>query len=355
MARAPTKQDSGGIISSVYDDLAEAGADFVEAVPRSVEDTVRSTIAWGELFTGRADAYVRRYHDITVPEYRVVSGKIERTAGTVNTPVREYLNNLHSNRANIAPRWRRGLKDFLLNNPDILFKGQFDVVSKGDTLAVARDGVKFFSVSKAVVSTCFFGKATPEMLAGTIELLAVWVLYCREIRGLDKKKIRVGWHEDKARKSELHEYDIGDLQTMVDSFLGVDCNGFTGRYLKAKFPWLAIEPGTTEETYVKDETKVRKKLEDIRVDDTAVFNKNNSYHHVAMVSLVLSRTADEARLMLSESRSQHLEHGGPQTNVWVVKPQRDKAGKPIEGKFDIEGRDKEKFVKFVEPHSPGKK
>jgi hypothetical protein len=73
-----------------------------------------------------------------------------------------------------------------------------------------------------------------------------------------------------------------------------------------------------------------------------------------MVSMVVSRTADEARLLLSESRTQHMIGGGPRSDLWLVKPQR--AGKNgdgdiIEGQFDILGRDKEKFIKFVAPHS----
>lgn len=355
MGRPPEKRSKAteGAVSSMFADVVDAAGDIVEiaeSTPESVEETVRSTIAYAKLFTGTANEYVRRFHDIEVPEYRVDGGKIERLATTVNTPVREYLNDRFKNFAKIKPAKRRGLKDFLLSNPATIFKGQFEVASKGDVLSVGRDGRNILTISKAQVSTCFYGKGTPEMLAKTIELLGIWVLYCREIRKIDTKKIRTKWKEMGVWHQETFEHEIGDLQTMVDGYLGIDCNGFTGRYLKAKFPWLQIDPNTTEESYVKEKTAIRKKLEDIRVDDTAVFN-DGSFHHVAMVSQVLRRTPEEMQLTLSESRSGQDRHGGPQTNIWIVRPQLDKKKTPVEGKFEVVGRTGEKFVNFVAPHS----
>jgi hypothetical protein len=105
---------------------------------------------------------------------------------------------------------------------------------------------------------------------------------------------------------------------------------------------------------VKDETHVRKKLEDIRSDDTAVFN-DGSYHHVATVGQILNRTPDELRLLLSESRTKEVRHGGPQSNIWIVRPQLDSKKKPVESKFDVVGRTGETFVKFVEPYSVERK
>lgn len=73
-----------------------------------------------------------------------------------------------------------------------------------------------------------------------------------------------------------------------------------------------------------------------------------------MVSMVVTRSADEARVILSESRTQHMMAGGPRSDLWLVKPQRTgkkEDGDLIEGQFDVLGRDKEKFVKFVAPHS----
>jgi hypothetical protein len=354
---APPEKGTGGPISSMYGDLEEAIEDIVEVVgstPEAAEETVRATIAYAELFAGGANEYVQRFHDIKVPDYRVDAGKIEKSGATVNTPVREYLNNRLKNFAKLRPEMRLGLKDFLLSNPATIFKGQFKVARDGDGMTVSRDGLEVLSVRISQVSSCFYGKGTPDMLAKTIELLGIWVLYCREIRKIDKKKIPTKWKDKEGWHKETFEHEIEDLPTMVGRYLGIDCNGFTGRYWKAKFPWLEIDPGTTEEAYVKDETHVRKKLEDIRSDDTAVFN-DGSYHHVATVGQILNRTPDELRLLLSESRTKEVRHGGPQSNIWVVRPQRDSKKKPVESKFDVVGRTGETFVKFVEPYSVERK
>jgi hypothetical protein len=352
MAR-PSEKRPGGI-ASLYEglvDLVEEVVELADATPEAVGDTVRSTIAYGELITGGAQEYVQRFHGVTVPEYGVEGGKIMKLATAIGTPVREYLNNSHSNRANNIPAKRRALKDFLLSNPGTLLKGQFDIASHGDTMTISRDGRSILAVSKAQVSTCFYGKGTPEMLAKTIELLGIWVVYSREIRKIDAKKLRVKWTDKEGKQhDEKLDVAIDDLPTMVDSYLGVDCNGFTGRYWKAKYPWLEVDPGNTEESYVQDETHLRKTLAEIRVDDCAVLN-NGGFHHVAIVSQVLTRTADELRVMLSESRSAELEHGGPQSNIWVVRPKFDVKKKPIESKFKIDGRPGETFINFTAPHS----
>ncbi len=153
-----------------------------------------------------------------------------------------------------------------------------------------------------------------------------------------------------------HNFAIEDLQTMVDDYLGVDCNGFTGRYLNAKFRALKVTAQTTEEEYVSGKAALphlRQTVGDIKADDTVVFN-NGSYHHVAMVGAVLQFTAREALVILAESRTAHMLHGGPQSNIWRVRQhevlKRAKpTGKFIEGKFNIIGRGGDTFVKIVAP------
>ncbi len=329
-------------------------------------DAIASTIDFIMLCTGAAGEYVDRYHAIHVPEYRLNAGRIEKTAKKINVPVREYLNRRFTNHAGITPNIRLGLKDFLLSSLGAFFAGHLKVESKSDTLTISRDGITLLSVSKATVSSCFYGKGTPEMLAQTIELLGLWILFCHEVKEIERKTLTVGhWEVEKGKKVKKtfsHTYEIEDLQTMADSYLGVDCNGFTGRYLKAKYRWLDISPDTTEESYVsggghgkgpgKDESHLRKKPADITIDDTAVFN-NGSYHHVAMVSQILLRADDHVLLTLAESRSAQERHGGPQQNVWRVEPkrkqQRDGKGAVIEGKFKLAGRPGD-TVEFVAPH-----
>lgn len=304
-------------------------------------DAVEAMIGRAELFVGNAAQYVDNYHKIEVPEYVVDAGQIKKATTMINTPVREYLNQRYLNHAKISPKVRLRLKDLLLFNLDAVFKGHLDVagIKRSPTLTISKDGKALLTVRKGEVATCFYGKGTPKMLAKTIELMQLWIVVCTEILKKDSVKVKAG--------GEQHTIEIEDLQTMVDSFLGVDCNGFTGHYLKAKFPALRISSGTHEYVYASEEAFNRKKIADIKVDDTAVMYRKGHYHHVAMVSQVLWYHPDEMLLMLAESRTMDMVHGGPQVNMWHVKQQFEKK-KPKEGKFDIATR-AESFVKFVSP------
>ncbi len=314
--------------------------------------------AVSRLLFSTASDYVRNYHSIQVPEYRVVSGQIEKTSTMINTPVREYLNNRHTNRAGLAPHVRRRLKDHLLSiDLSYLFKGHFEVDTQGNVLTISKGGATILSVNKLAVGSCFYGKGSPAMLAQAIELLGLWTVFRAEILNQDKKVLKgtftTGKGEDKRKVPFEHAYEIDDLQTMVDSYLGVDCNGFTGRYLKAKFPSLNVSPDTEEEAYVSRTADLRKPVADIpylrktvaeiAVNDTAVFNKGGRYHHVAMVSQVMPFSDNEMQVALAESRTATMVHGGPQVNLFRVRRQKQ------EGNFDVVGRVGESFARFVSP------
>jgi hypothetical protein len=329
----PRSPDADSVLDLT--DLPEA---IVDTATEAAE-TLEAMLERAELFAGNAAHYVKKYHGIEVPEYVVDKGEIKKTATMINTPVREYLNQRYQNRAKISPKVRLRLKDILLYGLDGVFKGHLEVagIKKSPTLTISKDGKLLLTVRKGHVATCFYGKGTPKMLAKTIELLQLWIVVCTEILEKDTIKVKAG--------GEPHTIEIEDLQTMVDSFLGVDCNGFTGHYLKAKFPALKVSPGTHEYVYASKEAFNRKKVTDIKVDDTAVLYKGGQYHHTAMVSQVLWYLADEMQVVLAEARG--TDEGGPQVNIWRVKQQSEK-GKPKEGKFDIVTR-KETFVKFVSP------
>jgi hypothetical protein len=311
---------------------------------------IHMVTTWGvtRLLFSTASDYVRNYHNIQVPEYRVVSGQVEKTAAMINTPVREYLNDRHTNRAGLAPHVRIRLKDHLLSaDLGYLFKGRLDVRSQDNWLTISKGSEVLLSVNKLAVGTCFYGKGSPAMLAQAIELLGLWTLFRAEVLNQDKKVLKgtftTGKGEDKREVPFEHAYEIEDLQTMVDSYLGVDCNGFTGQYLKAKFPSLTVKPGTEEETYASKKDYLRKTVADIAVNDTAVFHNGGRYHHVAMVSQVVPLSDDEVQVALAESRSAGMVHGGPQVNLWRVRRQKEEA------KFDVIGRGGERFVRFVSP------
>lgn len=326
-------------------------SELVAQTGSAAGDSILEFVERGSLFAGNAMLFADTYNSIRVPRYRVSAGKIEQTAVMIAAPVREYANTRFKNRAGHRPFVRIGLKDILVFQLPAMLKGHFDVDSSGGALTIRKDGATLLSVGKAEVNASFNGKGSPRMMARTIELLQIWILLVRDVLGRSSVRSTI-WKDMKAKTKEPHDFAVEDLQTMVDDYLGVDCNGFTGHYLKAKFPALKVTSQTTEEAYASKELHNRKTVADIKVDDTAVFN-DGSYHHVAMVGAVLQYLPSEALLILSESRTQHMPRGGPQSNIWrvrqqVIKKGKDK-GKPAEGKFDIVGRGGDTFVKFVAP------
>lgn len=341
---------AGSVLDLTIRTLATLSDQFAEEVG-AIGDSIIEAVERGSLFAGNAIVFVDAYQNIEIPQYRVAAGKIERIAGMIRVPVREYANTRLTNRAGHKPFVRLGLKDELLFGLHDRAKGHLDVDSGDGTLTIRKDGATLLSVGMGEVAASFNGKGTPRMMAKSIELLQIWRLVCRDVLGLSTVRKNI-WKDKEARIKESHDYIVEDLQTMVDDYLGVDCNGFTGNYLKAKFPALSVTSQTTEESYVKKPEHVRKTIADIKVDDTAVFN-NGSYHHVAMVGAVLQYLPGEALLILSESRTSRMPRGGPQSNVWRVRQQEIKTGKgkgtPIEGKFDIVGRGGDTFVKFASP------
>ncbi|MBX3501339.1 MAG: hypothetical protein KF889_18020 [Alphaproteobacteria bacterium] len=325
-------------------------SDLAKEAASDAGDSIVELVERGGLFLGNAMLFVNAYHNITVSQYQAAAGKIERTAGTITVSVREYANTRLTNRAGNAPKVRLGLKDILLFQLPGMLKGHLDVDSRDRTLTISKDGKTLLSVGWGEVNASFNGKGSPRMMARTIELLQIWIVLCSEVLGRSTVRAKIG----KKDARETHDYAIEDLQTMVDDYLGVDCNGFTGLYLKAKFPKLTVTSQTTEEAYVSREAHNRKTPADIKADDIVAFN-DGSYHHVAMVGAVLMHLPGETLVILSEARSSSLVHGGPQSNLWRVRQHviKDSKGRPTgktaEGKFDIVGRGKDKFVKIASP------
>ena len=343
----PKRAGADSVLDLTVENFA-ALSDLAKEAGSAAGEAIAELLERGSLHVGNAMLFVTAYHNIAVPRYRVSAGKIERTADTITVPVREYANTRLTNRAGNAPLVRLGLKDILLFQLPGMLKGHLDVDSRDRTLTIRKDGATLLSVGWGEVNASFNGKGSPRMMARTIELLQILIVLCDEILGRSVVRIKIG----KTGEKESHDYAIEDLQTMVDDYLGVDCNGFTGLYLKAKFPKLSVTSQTTEEAYVSREAHNRKTVADIKADDIAVFN-DGSYHHVAMVGAVQRYLPSEALVILSESRSSRIVHGGPQSNFWRVRQQevakgKDK-GKPVEGKFDVVGRGGDKFVKFASP------
>jgi hypothetical protein len=356
MAMTPQSQPAGAgsVLDLTIPSLATL-SDQIAQTGSAAGDSIIEFVERGSLFVGNAMLFANTYNNIRVPQYRVSAGQIERTGAMIDASVREYANTRLTNRAGHEPIVRLGLKDILLFQLPAMLKGHLDVDSSGGTLTIRKGGATLLSVGLGEVNASFNGKGSPRMMARTIELLQIWIVLCRDVLGRTTVRSTIGRKDEKKGTDTRrpHDFAVEDLQTMVDDYLGVDCNGFTGHYLKAKFPALTVTSQTTEETYVSKEAHNRKTVADIKADDTAVFN-DGSYHHVAMVGAVLHYLPGEALIILAESRTSRVLHGGPQSNFWRVRQQEITKGKhkgtPIEGKFDIVGRGgSDKFVKFAAP------
>jgi len=349
----PTPAGAGSVLDLTLESLATLPGQASEAMG-AAGDSFFELAERGSLFIGNAMIFADAYNSIQVPQYRVSAGKIERTGAMIAAPVREYANTRHKNRAGHETIVRLGLKDILLFQLPGMLKGHLDAATVDGTLTIRKGGTTLLTVGMGEVNASFNGKGSPRMMARTIELLQIWIVLCRDVLGRTTVRSTIGRKDEKKGTDTRrpHDFAVEDLQTMVDDYLGVDCNGFTGRYLKAKFPALKVDAQTTEEAYASKDAHVRKSVADIKADDTAVFN-DGSYHHVAMVGAVLQYLPSEALIILAESRTAHMLHGGPQSNIWrvrqqVIKKGKDK-GKPVEGKFDILGRGSDTFVKFAAP------
>src|SRR5690349_2462396 len=104
---------SGSVLDLTSQNLAML-SDVAAEAGSAAGDSIVELVEQGSLFTGNATSFAHAYNGIRVPRYRVSAGRIERTADTIEAPVREYANTRLTNRAGHAPLVRLGLKDILL-------------------------------------------------------------------------------------------------------------------------------------------------------------------------------------------------------------------------------------------------
>ncbi|MCA8909775.1 MAG: hypothetical protein KDA49_09190 [Rhodospirillaceae bacterium] len=337
MATPPEEQSLLDLALGYYEELQE----FFEERPSP--------------YLGDASNYAIRYRKMTCGSFDIFDGAPRRVA-QVPAPVVEYSNRRFTNAFSIRPNAKKALKDHLNRFPkDILQTRKLATVSEQDgVITVTSKHGLLLSYKPGRVSQAFYGKGSPEMVAEAADLLSLRRAFTE---GIEKKSsFPVRFKEADGTKT-THNVQIEPIANMVEKYLGVDCNGFTGTYLKAKYPKLTIHSGDTEEFYASKEKYRRKTLGDIKVDDIAVFKKPSGYHHVAMVSVVFPRSkdTDDLQVILAESRG-NQRGNGPQYNAWTFKQQM-AGGAAVDTKFDIVGRSGETYVmvidhqRFSEAHS----
>lgn len=262
--------------------------------------------------------YVKRYHQLWTPQFVPWANEAGFYGlGAIQTPVKQYCNRKYTNAAGKTPSERFKLKDTLL--------GFFKARAKDDDSGVSYDKGDGYSLSASLTvkpiydfrrqsfMTCFGGKASPEMLGDMIQLIAYWRY----------------WRIHKNGKS------VAPMPFIVSDYLGVDCNGFIGNYLRAKYAGNSLRPGSPEREFHSKGKKTRRtRFQDIRPDDVIVFE---GFHHVSLVQEVVDWGEDWAVVELCESRSKA--HGGPQCSYEEITWQKDKHKKPVVGAFHMRGED----------------
>lgn len=274
-----------------------------------------------------ASQFVSKYHDIKVPQYKVKNGKVS-AVGMISTPVDEYLNRLHANRAGYShdQRWklRKGIWDFIQKH---LKMSDTPVYTVGKGVLIENDISSCLYVDNAMMKQAFLGKAPPSMLQPVIHAMSYWR----------------GWREQEAGMG------VPPLADLVDMFLGSDCNGFVGNYMKEKYKGNEFRLGDSspEEDFFYNREEIRDSGLELRADDVVLLNRTADSKkdevavdwskkskkdmetelsqrrfligHIMVISSVSGATKDQAEVFISESATKHAVNGGPRTRPWTFR------------------------------------
>jgi hypothetical protein len=115
---------------------------------------------------------------------------------------------------------------------------------------------------------CFYGKGTPDDFRNALTIIDYYLFYA------DMRLSSVHWN----RKVTLAEY--------AGWYLGMDCNGFTGAYLKIFYPALGIGPND-HINYLDSKLAKRADVADVRPGDILSREGGSGTRHVAMIDSIL--------------------------------------------------------------------
>lgn len=244
--------------------------------------------------------YVKLYHGINVPKFTQQESQwVLFGGGFIATPVTEYSNALHTmySGKSFSDRW--DFYEDLINFCKARGKEKDSGVKWSNGPNIVCSWLPMHGFTRKNMQDSIEGKAAPAVLTQMIQVVSYWVSYQSLIEG--------------ETMSTVPQY--------VSDYLGVDCNGFVGNYLKAKYPGVKCKHSTPEEQYLvwgKYGGVIRKSPADLAADDVIVFDG-----HIAVINKVILATEKEALVEVSESRTRKMKKGGPQTNTWWI---RHKAG-----------------------------
>lgn len=272
-----------------------------------------------------AAQYVEKYHSISVPEYKMQNGQMVASS-FATTPVDEYLNKLHSNRAGYSheDRWkfRGGISKFLAKHAVM---DETPVYKMGKGYKILNSISPCAYVDDDMLKEAFVGKAPPETLLPVIQAISYW----RGWRALEEG------------------VPVPSLAALVDMFLGSDCNGFVGNYMKSKYKAeeFRLGPSSPEEDFFYNRHSIRDSGSDLRADDVVLLNRVPKASkgevavdwdkakkdmekelsdrrfligHIMVISSVGGVSANHADVMISESATSTEPNGGPRTRPFTL-------------------------------------
>ncbi len=274
-----------------------------------------------------ADQFVRQYHAIQVPQYKVQNGKVS-AVGMLKTPVDEYLNKRHTNRAGYShdQRWkfRKGIWDFIEKHAKM---SDTPVYPSGTGVIIENSISSCPYVDNAMMKKAFYGKAAPGVLQQVIHAMSYWRAWREQEPGMP----------------------VPSLADLVDMFLGSDCNGFVGNYMSEKYKAYDFKLGDSspEEDFFYNRQEIRDSGVDLRADDIVLLNRTAdpkkgevavdwskkskkdmekelstrrfNIGHIMVISSVGGATQDQAEVLISESATRHEVNGGPRTRPFTLK------------------------------------
>lgn len=254
--------------------------------------------------------YVKEYHNITVPKFTQQDSQWPLFGGGfLATPVTEYSNTRHAMYSGKTFKERWDFYEELIRFFKARAKEKDSGISWGSGPNIICSWLPMHGFRRKDMQDSIEGKASPAILTQMIQLISYWVSHQSLIKG--------------ETMSTVPQY--------VNDYIGVDCNGFAGNYLKSKYPNVKCKHSTPEEQYLvwgKYGGEIRKSPADLAADDVIVFDG-----HIAVISKVVLATAKEALVEISESRTRRMKKGGPQTNSWWIRQKS--------GVFELVDRDLE--------------
>jgi hypothetical protein len=149
---------------------------------------------------------------------------------------------------------------------------------------------------------CFYGKGTPDDFRNALTIIDFYLFYA------DMRLSSVHWN----RKVTLAEY--------AGWYLGMDCNGFTGAYLKTFYPALGIGPND-HINYLDNKLKKRTEIGEVRPGDILSREGGGGTRHVAMIDMTMLNPAADGTIPVLVTHSSGSYNGlGTQLHTLKHRP-----------------------------------